>query len=104
MRTATSCMSVTPRLQRDLTAAPERAVGPRGAEAVQHVLREAEGHQLRALQRQAAVEEAAEIDMHAVAVVRIQHDVLACVKDSRGWLELTMELRRILPLDLVSRV
>jgi len=37
-----------------------------------------ERHQLRALEREAPVEEAREVDVHAVAAARVYHDVLAC--------------------------
>lgn len=71
---------VRPHLQGDLTAAAEDALVARHAEAVDHVLREPEGHHLRLLQRQPPVEQAAEVHVHDLPRLRVQQDVLACAE------------------------
>ena len=48
--------------ERDLHRAAERALEARDAEAVDDVLRQPEGHDLGALEREALVEEAVEVD------------------------------------------
>jgi urease accessory protein len=56
-----------PHLQRHLGCAPERALHAAHAEAVHHVLCHAERHALGHLQREAAVKEAAKVDVQRVA-------------------------------------
>mmetsp|Transcript_9405 Transcript_9405/g.39498 ORF Transcript_9405/g.39498 Transcript_9405/m.39498 type:complete len:298 (-) Transcript_9405:979-1872(-) len=63
--------------QSDLARAHEDALVPPRAQPVDDVLRQPKRHHLRRLELQPLVEEAREVDVHAVAAFLVQQDVLA---------------------------
>ena len=64
-------------LERDLARLAEDALVAERAHGLDHVVREAEGHDLGHAERLALVEQAVEVDVYAVAVGRGHEDVLA---------------------------